>query len=111
MTTDNGYKAKFQTIVGKIESLSDKPPEPPPLPQAWSGMFQGYKRDAMYYEKCLKDLRELARDCHSGSGKPLDKEGLLSLFKSMEEDYSDILAAEYELEGVDLDKPNYGMWI
>ncbi len=63
-----------------------------PLPQHWVGMFNGYKRDAMYLEKCLKDLR-----AHYGGAAILN-------------DIAKILRAEYEPKGVDLDKPNFGMF-
>jgi len=78
--------------------------EPAPLPSHWVGMFVGYKRDAMYYERCVKDIRDIMRDVTS---QYANKDMKLILIESM---LSDILSHEYELEGVDTDKPNYGMF-
>ena len=95
------YGAKF--IDTKVEG-GEKPKEPPPLPQAWVGMFDGYKRDSKYYERCIKDIRDgiraLVKKDANHEMKIVFMEGLLS----------NILAHEYELDGVDLDKPNYGMF-
>lgn len=86
--------------MSKTDDLLKRAEEPPPLPQAWVGMYQGRKRDAMYYEKCLKDLRISIPniDCY---GDPFE---LIDRWISL------ILAHEYNADGVDLDKPNYGMF-
>ncbi len=76
----------------------------PPLPQAWVGMYEGRKRDAKYYEKCIKDMRDgmriILKNDANQEMKLVFMEGLLS----------NVLSHEYELDGVDLDKPNYGMF-
>lgn len=52
-------------------------------------------RDKLYYEKCLRDLRgDLACDASYQLNEWIDL----------------ILAGKYEVEGVDLDKPNYGIF-
>lgn len=109
MTTDidfmkfmeDEYGAKF--VDTKVED-GEKPKEPPPLPQAWVGMFDGWKRDAKYYEKCIKDIRDgmkkLVEIDANREMKIIFMEGMLS----------NILSHEYIVDGVDLDKPNYGMF-
>ena len=78
--------------------------EPSPLPQHWVGMFNGYKRNAMYLEKCVKDIRDgmriILKTDTNREMKLIFMEGLLN----------NILSHEYELDGVDADKPNYGMF-
>jgi len=78
--------------------------EPAPLPSHWVGMFVGYKRDAMYYERCVKDMRDRMREVTS---QYANKGMKLTLIESM---LSNILSHEYEPEGVDTDKHNYGMF-
>ena len=96
------YGAKF--IDTKVEG-GEKPKEPPPLPQAWVGMFDGYKRDAMYYEMCIKHLRDGIRKEHA-KGKEYYNSGV-GMIEIM---LTHMLEAGYALDGVDLDKPNYGMF-
>lgn len=66
-------------------------------------MPKNYKRDAMYYEKCLRDLLKYVNDRCT----PISK-------TSVGYDLNDILAHKYqpaaEQKCVDLDKPNYGMF-
>jgi len=84
---EDNYNVNF---IDSGEKPKAKPKES--LPPEWRGMFMGYKRDAMYYEKCLRDLR-----LHYGGAAIL-------------EDLRHVLQQTYELDGVDLDKPNYGMF-
>lgn len=102
---EDEYGVKF--IDAKVED-EEKPKEPPPLPQAWGGMYQGRKRDAKYYEMCLKDLRDTISKYADESKKR--NEDLSKLFDIQRDWLDQILAHEYELDGVDLDKPNYGMF-
>jgi len=80
------------------------------VPPEWVGLYDGYKRDAMYYEKCLKDLRETVKDAYLGSGKTMNKKELIIVLRGIAHDVSWILQHEAQPDGVDLDKPNFGMF-
>jgi len=57
-----------------------------------------------YTKRCIKDIRNVMREVTS---QYANKGMKLILIESM---LSNILSHEYELEGVDTDKPNYGMF-
>lgn len=105
------YGVKF---IDAGEHPKATPQEPPPLPRAWVGMFSGWKRDAMYYEKCLKDIRDRWMQAKGmARGEVVEKEDAEKIIQMSERMISfldDVLSHAYELDGVDLDKPNYGMF-
>jgi len=123
MTTDkdfmkfmeNEYNAKFVDAKVDVDhSKQGLPKEPPPLPQAWVGLYNGHKRDAYYYERCLRSYRDLwIQTIGMAKGAPPDDgtaRHVEELAQNQIQHLDQILAHEYELDGVDLDKPNYGMF-
>lgn len=85
------------------------------LCKTFSRIAHRYKRDAMYYEKCLKQLRGWWENEGREMAKFTEDNGLESLnmreLVDMNIDYYNAtLSHEYEPAGVDLDKPNYGMF-
>lgn len=76
-------------------------------PKKWVGLYSSEKRDAMYYKKCLEDMREIVQDSLESCvvSKKVEEVECFTF-----EQISRILSHEYELDGVDLDKPNFGMF-
>jgi len=65
-----------------------------------------YKRDAMYYEKCLRDMR----DSHQETVNNPKYKHLSAYFQEHVRIIEKVLSHKIKAEGVDLDKPNYGMF-
>jgi len=64
----------------------------------------------MYYERCIKRIREKTRLAieslpNTAVGAQLDV-----LLSNYVDTFNDILLHEYTVKDVDLDKPNYGMF-
>jgi len=68
-----------------------------------------YQCDAMYYEKCLRDLRDVFTQTLVYVKKVGDQQ-MIAVCNIKITEITEILEHKYELDGVDLDKPNYGMF-
>jgi len=68
----------------------------------------GYKTEALYYKKCLEELRDTWVQ-NKGACKN-DHHGLSTLCGIQIENFDEILEHEHAPPGVSLDKPNYGMF-
>lgn len=78
----------------------------------FAGLYSQYKRDALYYEKCLRELRDSFIE---GKGfvsayKHPDVKPLKLLCSNVTDRIDDALLHTATPEGVDLEKPNYGMF-